>query len=102
MVITIYLLKEKKTKREHLIYIINNILLIDPTFRGLVFNDIKLLEAYIKVYEVIDYKIVDIDEMKRKPYMKLSFYNCISFGKQLLGMSGIYFKPHSFFNKIKE
>ena len=73
MVITIYLLKERKTKREHLIYIINNILLIDPTFQGLVFNDIKLLEAYIKVYEIIDYKVVDVDEMKKKALYEIKF-----------------------------
>lgn len=102
MIVTIYLLKHKKTKREHLIYIINNALLIDPTFTGLLFlneNDIKL---YFKLYDFLDYKVKTVDELSKNMFMKLSFYNCISTGKQLLRMRGIFFTPHSFFNKIKE
>lgn len=100
MIITIHLLKHKKTKREHLIYIIDNALLIDPTFEGLDFLNSDKINLFFKLYYFLGYKVVDVENKKTRPYMKLSFYNCISFGKHLLGMRGIYFTPHSFFNKI--
>ena len=100
MIVTIYLLKHKKTKREHLIYVIDNALLIDPTFEGLSFWNAEDIKYYYKLFDFIDFKVKEV-EKKKKPYMKLSFYNCISTGKHLLGMSGLYFTPHSFFNKIR-
>lgn len=110
MVITTILIKRKYKKwyqnRFHLMYLLDDYILIDPTFNGIQYY-ILSLDMIINNYNLIldGYEIVDTIQIKQRlqynNFMKLHLYNCISTGKTLIGIKGIYFTCKQFFNKLK-
>lgn len=106
MRLNIVLLKNKK-EHYHLTYIIENQLLIDPTYNGLQFyncNFEKLtkFKEFLEDYKIVDNVVLDIDEAKRKVFLKPFIFNCISFGKLMTGQKGLFFSCKSFIQKLKE
>lgn len=106
--ITIILLK-KNFWRQHLMYVIDDKILINPIKNNLLtqtnFNcnvADRLKNKSILGYKMIASKNIKQNIKQHNQFMKLHFYNCISIGKILLNMNGFYFSCSHFFNKIKE
>ena len=108
MVVNTILIKRKQYKwyqnRYHLMYILDDTLIIDPTYRAIIYyiSTFKELLNNINEYYVFVENInINIEQDKQNNCMKLHFYNCISTGKILLNVSGIYFTCKQFINKLK-
>jgi hypothetical protein len=85
----------------HLIYIIDDCVVLDPTKKG-VYNypfDLNVIEKFYKIIDCIEIKE---NKLKRENiYLSINLYSCISFGQMLLGINGMFFNPKSFFKKLK-
>ena len=111
--VLVVLFENKKNKKEHLLYVINDFIILNVDNKKLNITTNKnivniLLEIYNNKKKFKDLKIVDMirinmNEIKSKYsfYMKLNVFNCISLGKNILGVSGLYFSCSIFFNKLK-
>ncbi len=105
MKIDIYLYKKNRWY-QHLEYLIDDSILIQATTEGLKikylkeFNYKKLIKKNLNGYFLCGVKEINIDNTNNT-INKLHLYNCISIGKILLGMKGIYFSCEQFFNKVK-
>lgn len=106
--ITIILLK-KDFLHQHLMYVVNDTILINPLENNILLNSDfeynlldKLRNKSMLGYKMVATKTIYQNTEKHYNFMGLHFYNCISIGKILLNMKGIYFSCSQFFNKIKE
>ncbi len=106
--ITIILLK-KDLWHQHLMYVIDDKILINPIKNNILLQtgfDCNVVDR-LKNKSILGYKMVASKTVKQNikkynQFMNLHFYNCISIGKILLNMNGIYFSCSQFFNKIQE
>lgn len=104
-IITILLYKKEKL-HQHLDYIIDNHILIQPTYTGLNIRYIRKLNIdNLKHKDLKGYKLIGIKRIYAKNKSKnilnsMTLYNCISIGKILLGIKGLYISCSHFFNKI--
>lgn len=102
------ILYKKDRFYQHLDYVLNEKIFIQITknnFNISYLKDYKIKERLsnksFNGYKMIGCKEVIVNIETQYEFMKLHFYNCISLGKILLGMRGIFFSCESFFNKIK-
>lgn len=103
------ILLKKSLFKQHLIYVIDNIV-IDTTDRNLFIynkkqnlNLCKLLkQKKIGGYKFIASKIIHKSNSinNKNLLFKIFLYNCISIGKILLNKKGIYFSCTHFFNNL--
>ena len=109
--VKVYYCKIKdKTKKPsftngHLLYVIDDKIIVETTTSGTVIfeKDKKIWSELLKLYFIIGMVSFNVEtDKKPKCYLKPLIFNCISFGKQLLGVKGIYFTPKQFFNKLWE
>ena len=94
-----------KNKHQHIIYVINNCMIIDTLETGLaVYPDRSRLLEMIDFagYRVIDMVEKQTNTLGKSQFMHLHFFNCISMGKILFNQKGIFFNCKSFIKALKK
>jgi hypothetical protein len=107
--VKVYLCKHKSKvpfiyPKHHLIYLINDKIWVLPYSNGIHFVD-NTRENRIFIRKLKDFiDFIDMDvSLEHKPYKYLlpNLYTCVSLGKQILGVRGIFLSPRGFFNFLK-
>lgn len=111
--VLVVLFENKKNKKGHLLYVLNDFIILNVDNKKLNITTNKnivniLLNIYnnkknFKDLEIVDMIRINMNKIKSKYsfYMKPNIFNCISLGKNILGVRGLYFSCNSFFNKLK-